>query len=166
MSFISTPASRSPKLAMSVAASSVATCDKLTRRAKRCCSFSTGRVDRKVQAGSCFVRVGRIDGGRFAAVGRSVCASAVGQHGIARAHVPIEHDQEQLCAEPHRSDPGLPDARTGSFDSLAWLRRRGAGSDRQLPSPDAGARCGVAQQFAGRSHALAAGNPAANRSWR
>ena len=74
-----------------------------------------------------------------------------------------QHGQEPFRALEHGPDSRLPHARAAAGHSHARLRRRRSRRRRQLPGAIAGARAGAAIEFAGRAHALDAGDSDADR---
>ena len=85
-------------------------------------------------------------------------------HRAARAHVQGQHEEEPLRAVATWTRSSTPHARPGSRHPHARLRRRGARRDRELSGAVAGARPGAAVELAGRAHAVAAGDPDADRA--
>ena len=81
----------------------------------------------------------------------------------ARAHVPVQHAEELLRAVEHGSHARCSDARAGSIDPVARLRRGRARRGRQLSGAIAGGGAGTTVEFAGRAYAVDARDPDAGR---
>ena len=142
------------------AAARYAQCEKRPQGAAR---FQAGGVDRADQESGRFVSERHAaDGGRHA-VARSICPAAIGDHRAAGAHGQGEHGQEPFRAHAHGSNARRPDARAAAGDSVARLRRGSARRGGELSMPSAGAGRRAAVEFAGRSHAVAAGDSDAGR---
>ncbi len=95
---------------------------------------------------------------------RPVRPHAVGHHRPARAHVPVQHGEKPLRAQPTwTSILDSPDPRPRPEHPVPRLRRRVARRAGQLPGAVARAGHGAAEQLARRSHAVAADHPDADR---
>ena len=100
------------------------------------------------QEGRRAVHRGGTAAGQRHADARAVRAHAVGHHRLARAHVPVQHEEEPLRAQRDGQDPRRADPRPGPEHPVARLRRRGARRAGQLPGAVAGAGAGAAEQLA------------------
>ena len=115
------------------------------------------------QEGGRLLHRGRAAPGRRHADARPVRAHAIGHHRAARAHVPVQHEEEPLRAQSDGQDARRSDARPRPEHPVARLRRRSTAACRSAIRRSRRCWAGAAQQFARRAHALAADHPDAGR---
>ena len=102
--------------------------------------------------------------GDDAANARRLRASTVLDDGSAVPHVPQEHGQDRLRAQPNGPHSRRPHARPRPEHPHRRARRRRRRPHSELPSPDAGSRDGAAEQLAGCPYLVDARYPDADRA--